>query len=59
MSAKPRTATAIRFVPEVHARLVAESDARDMSINLIVNRAVAFYLDRLIPVDEIQWTREP
>lgn len=28
-----------------------------MSVNWLVNRAVADFLPRLIPADEIQWTR--
>lgn len=55
---KSRTATALRLPSDVHNRLAAEAEARDVSINWLVNRAVVFYLDRLIPVDEMQWTRE-
>jgi len=55
----PRTSTAIRLKPELHERLSAEGAARDVSINFLVNKAVEFFLDRLIPVDEMQWTREP
>lgn len=52
-----RTSTAIRFVPEVHDRLVAAAEERDVSINWLVNRAVEQFLDRLIPVDEWEITR--
>lgn len=55
----PRTATAIRLKPELHDRLKAEATARDVSINFLVNKACEFFLDRLIPVDEMKWTREP
>jgi predicted HicB family RNase H-like nuclease len=54
-----RTSTAIRLKPDLHERLVEEAAARDVSINFLVNKACAFFLDRLIPVDEMQWTREP
>jgi predicted transcriptional regulator len=62
MTAQPRprrTATAIRFDPEVYDRLVEAADERDVSINWLVNRAVADFLPRLLPLDEIRWTREP
>jgi len=52
-----RRATAIRFDPDVHARLVAAAKERQVSSNLLVNQAVSEFLDALLPVDEIQWTR--
>lgn len=52
-----RTSTAIRFPPEVNERLRAEAEARDVSINFLVNRAVDEFLKHLLPVDEIRWTR--
>jgi predicted HicB family RNase H-like nuclease len=39
--------TAIRFPRELHARVVAEADHRDVSMNWIVNRAVESYVDRI------------
>jgi len=51
------TVTAIRFPVETHDRLVREADARDLSINFLVNRAVDEFLERLIPVEEMQLTR--
>lgn len=53
-----RTSTAIRFGPELHARLVEAAEDRDLSINWLVNRAVEDFLDRLIPADEFRLTRE-
>jgi predicted transcriptional regulator len=53
-----RTATAVRFPPELLARLQQAAAERDLSANYLVNRAVEEFLDRLIPVDEIRWTRE-
>lgn len=58
MIARARTASAIRFRPELHDRLVAEADARETSINWLVNQACEFFLDRLIPADEIVYTRD-
>ena len=52
-----RTATAIRLKPELHERLTVAASERDVSINFLVNRAVGEFLDRLIPVDEMIWTR--
>jgi predicted transcriptional regulator len=54
-----RTATAIRFKPETHARVAQAALERDLSINYIVNRAVEEFLDRLIPADEVRWTQTP
>ena len=56
-SKQRRLATAIRFKPELHERLVFEAEAREVSINWLVNRAVADFLDRLIPVEELRLTR--
>lgn len=52
-----RRATAIRFDPDVHARLVVAAKERQVSANLLVNRAVDEFLNALLPVEEIQWTR--
>lgn len=56
--AKPRTTTAIRFPPEMHERLADEAEARDLSINFLVIKACGEFLERLIPVDDMRWTRE-
>lgn len=58
MKAKKRMTTAIRFPLDIHDRLVQEAVDRDLSINWLVNRAVAEFLDNLIPVDEIVLTRK-
>lgn len=52
-----RVTTGVRFGPELHERLRLAADERDVSMNRLVVRAVTDFLDRLIPVDEIQWTR--
>jgi len=54
-----RVGTSIRFTPEVHDRLIAAAKERDLSVNFLVNRAIEQFLDRLIPVDEVRWTRDP
>lgn len=52
-----RTATAVRFPPDLHDRLQQAADERDVSINWIVNRAVVHFLDQLIPVEDWKLTR--
>ena len=52
-----RTTTAIRFPDYLHDELVQAAEERDVSINWLVNRAVADFLPRLIPANELQWTR--
>ena len=47
----------IRLKPDLHERLTAEAKARDVSVNFLVNKSVVFFLDHLIPVDEMEWTR--
>ena len=48
---KPRkVTTAVRFPQELHDRLTRESEQRDVSINLLVTKAVQRYLDQLPPV---------
>lgn len=54
-----RTSTGVRFERDLHARLVAAADERHVAVNFLVNRAVEEFLDRIIPVDEMQWTRPP
>lgn len=57
-STRRRTSTAIRLDPDLHARLTMAADERDVSVNWLVNRAVARLLDRLIPVDQWKLTTE-
>lgn len=54
---RDRTSTGVRFDPALHARLVEAAEEREVSVNWLVNRAVADYLDRLLPADQIVWTR--
>lgn len=51
--------TGVRFKKTTRERLHAEADARDLSINWLVNRACEEFLERLIPVDELRLTRDP
>ena len=50
--------TAIRFSPEVKERLRAEAEARGVSVNWLVNRAVERMLRDLIPIEEWSLTRD-
>jgi predicted HicB family RNase H-like nuclease len=54
---RTRTTTAIRFPPDVHERLREAAADRDLSINFLVVKAVEDYLPRLLPAEEIRWTR--
>lgn len=54
---RPTFSTAIRFPPELHERLREAADDRDVSINWLVVRACEDFLPRLLPADEIVWTR--
>jgi hypothetical protein len=47
-----RVAKAARLEPVLDARLNADVRARNVSANLLINRAVAEFLDRLLPVDD-------
>ena len=53
-----RVNTNLRLPADLHERLVAAASDRDLSVNWLVNRAIAEYLDRLIPVEELKWTRD-
>ena len=50
---EPRVPTAMRLPESLHERLCAAARERDVSVNLLVNRAVEAYLDHLPPVDEV------
>lgn len=52
-----RISTGVRFSSELHDRLIEAAKERGLSASFLVNRAVEDFLDRLLPADEIQWTR--
>lgn len=58
MGTKSRTATAVRFDPDLHERLKQAAAERDLSVNFLVNLAVRELLPRLVPVNEIRWTHD-
>lgn len=47
VSSEERVATAVRFPKSLHQRLHGAATDRDVSVNLLVTKAVALYLDRL------------
>ena len=47
-----RVTKAVRLEPALDERLRAEARARNVSANLLINRAVDEFLDRLLPIDE-------
>jgi predicted HicB family RNase H-like nuclease len=47
---EPRIATAVRLPSDLHERLRLEAMRRQVSANLLVERAIAIYLDRLPPL---------
>lgn len=41
----PRITTALRLPVDLHGRLKAEADGRDVSVNWLITRAIERYLD--------------
>jgi predicted HicB family RNase H-like nuclease len=52
-----RKTTAVRLPESLHAELTKAAEERDVSVNWLVVRAIEDFLPRLLPVDEIRWTR--
>jgi hypothetical protein len=53
ISDEPRVTTAVRLPASLHDRLRDRALERDVSVNLLVTKAVEAYLDQLPPVGEI------
>jgi hypothetical protein len=47
-----RITTAVRIPERIHGRLREAAEERDVSVNLLVTRALDEYLERLRPVEE-------
>jgi predicted HicB family RNase H-like nuclease len=47
-----RVTTAVRLPEHLHQRLQETAAERDVSVNYLVGKAIDFYLDQLIPVDQ-------
>jgi predicted HicB family RNase H-like nuclease len=54
---EPRVTTAVRLPPGLHDRLRNAADERHVSVNFLIVKALEDYLDRLIPIDEVELTR--
>lgn len=52
-----RVTTAVRLPEGLHLRLKEAAEDRDVSVNLLVTKALEDYLARLVPADEILATR--
>ena len=50
---EPRVTTAVRLPASLREALHEAASVRDVSVNLLVTRAVADYLDRLPPADRV------
>lgn len=57
MTPKRRVSVPIRMPVDLHAKLKQAAEERDVSANFLATRACEDFLKRLIPPDEIQWTR--
>jgi predicted DNA-binding protein len=55
---QPRVATAVRLPKQLHERIQREADERQVSVNYIVERAIERYLERMVPVAELQLERD-
>jgi predicted HicB family RNase H-like nuclease len=54
-----RVATQVRLPRDLHQRLLEAANDRDLSANYLMTRAIADFLDRLIPADQFTLTRRP
>jgi predicted HicB family RNase H-like nuclease len=52
-----RVTTALRVPKQLHEQLRAAAQERQVGVNVIAVRALEEYLERLIPLDELQLTR--
>lgn len=53
-----RSQLPLRIPEALHARLRAEAEDRDLSMNYLVTKAIEEFLDRLVPTSEFRLTRE-
>jgi predicted HicB family RNase H-like nuclease len=54
---EPRVTTAVRLPPALHEQLQQEAAAREVAVNFLIVKAVEDYLERLIPIGELQLRR--
>lgn len=49
-----RITTAVRIPADIHARLLEEAEARDVSLNYLLVRGATLVIDRLAPLSETE-----
>jgi hypothetical protein len=54
-----RVQTTIRIPAVTIERLHAAATERDISVSQLASKAIADYLDRLVPIAELRLTRDP
>lgn len=52
-----RASVTVRLPAELHETLKEAAQDRGVSVTWLVNAAIKDYLERLLPADEIRWTR--
>ncbi len=55
---RARSVTAVRLPPDLHRRLKEAAEERDLSLNFLVVKAIEEFLRRLVPPEEIRFTRD-
>ena len=53
-----KVSLSLRLPSALRDQLVAAADERDVSVSWLAARALEDFLPRLIPVDEICWTKD-
>ena len=53
MYTEPRRATAVRLPESVYLRVRQAADERDVSVNLLIVKALSRFLDQLPPTDAV------
>jgi len=57
MAERDRERISIRLDPDLLARLEEAATERGLSRNVLIERALGDFMDRLIPLDKVQLTR--
>lgn len=52
-SSEPRVSVTARFIESEHETLRRTCEERDISVNLLITKAVKVYIDQLPPLDEV------
>jgi hypothetical protein len=54
---EPRVTTAVRLPASLHERLQRAATEREVAVNLLIVKSLEDYLDRLIPIEQLELTR--